>query len=317
MPKSKHIIAIDTSNYTTSVALMNTYGELIANLKRPLKVKPGERGLRQSDALFLHTVNIPDIMQELSSLCGDITPVAIGVSDKPRNEEGSYMPCFLAGVAAASSISAALNIPLYKFSHQCGHIMAAIYSAKAEELLDGGFAAFHLSGGTSEFLSVTPTRFDFKTEIMGGTSDLNAGQVIDRIGVHMGFSFPAGQEIERFALQNHNKIPRKKVSINGFTFNLSGLENMAKKLYAEANDKSLVSAFVLDYVSRCIISVCEEYERQFGKTRFVFAGGVMCNSIIKREIKSRFSAYFAEPALSADNAAGVAALALRRFKEEV
>ena len=317
MSDSNHIIAIDTSNYTTSVALMNTDGELLANLKRPLKVKVGERGLRQSDAVFLHTVNIPDIMLELSRRFVDITPVAVGVSDKPRNEEGSYMPCFLSGVAAASSISAALGVPLYRFSHQCGHIMAAIYSASAFDLLDGKFAAFHLSGGTSEFLSVTPTGFDFKTEILGGTADLNAGQVIDRIGVHMGFSFPAGQQIERCALENKNKIPKKKVSASGFNFNLSGLENMSKKLYAETGDKPLVSAFVLDYVTRCIISVCDEYEARFGKARFVFAGGVMCNSIIKRELSSRFSACFAEPAMSADNAVGIAALALRRFREEV
>lgn len=317
MPSSKHIIAIDTSNYTTSVALMNTDGELLANLKRPLKVKEGERGLRQSDAVFLHTVNIPDIMQELSDSFGSISPVAVGVSDKPRNEAGSYMPCFLSGVAAASSISAALGIPLYRFSHQCGHIMAAIYSASAWDMLDGDFAAFHLSGGTSEFLSVKPSGYEFKTEILGGTADLNAGQVIDRIGVHMGFSFPAGQYIERAALENKKKIPRKKVSESGFTFNLSGLENMAKKLYADTDDKALVSAFVLDYISRCIISVCEEYEARYGKTRFVFAGGVMCNSIIKHELQSRFSAFFAEPSMSADNAVGVAALTLRKFKGEV
>ena len=317
MSSSKHILAIDTSNYTTSVALMNTDGELLANLKRPLKVKEGERGLRQSDAVFLHTVNIPDIMQELSCGFGNIAPVAVGVSDKPRNEAGSYMPCFLSGVAVASSISAALGVPLYRFSHQCGHIMAAIYSASAWDILDSRFAAFHLSGGTSEFLSVMPAGDEFMTEILGGTADLNAGQVIDRIGVHMGFSFPAGQELERAALENEKKIPKKKISESGFTFNLSGLENMAKTLYSQTDDRSLVSAFVLDYISRCIISVCEEYEAQYGKTKFVFAGGVMCNSIIKRELQSRFNSCFAEPAMSADNAVGIAALTLKKFTREV
>lgn len=317
MPSDKHIIAIDTSNYTTSLALMNTDGELLLNLKRPLKVKEGERGLRQSEAVFLHTVNIPSVMQELSELWPELHPVAVGVSEKPRNEEGSYMPCFLSGVAVASSVAAVYNVPLYKFSHQCGHVMAAIYSASADELLSAPFAAFHLSGGTSELLSVTPGRFDFKTELLGGTADLNAGQVIDRIGVHMGFSFPAGAELERSAMQNVAKIPKKKVSVNGLTFNLSGLENMAIKLYQDTSDKPLVSAFVLDYVYRSVAAVCEEYERRFGSTRFVFAGGVMCNKIIRRELEGRFNAYFAEPSLSADNAVGVAALALRRFKEEV
>ena len=126
MPRDEHIIGVDTSNYTTSVALMNTDGELLANLKRPLRVKDGECGLRQSDALFLHTVNVPDLMRELEAGFRNLKPVAVGVSDKPRNQEGSYMPCFLAGVSVASAISATHSVPLYRFSHQCGHIMAAI-----------------------------------------------------------------------------------------------------------------------------------------------------------------------------------------------
>lgn len=317
MSSNQHIIAIDTSNYTTSVALMTADGELLANLKRPLKVKEGERGLRQSDAVFAHTVNLPEIMREMAQLFPNISPVAVGVSEKPRNESGSYMPCFLSGVSAATAIAATCGVPLYGFSHQCGHIMAAIYSSGAYELLaEGEFVAFHLSGGTSEFVSVKPTGVDFKTEILGGTADLNAGQVIDRIGVYMGFSFPAGKEIELSALTNTKKIPKRKISKKGLTFNLSGLENMAISLFSETNDKALTSAFVLDYIARSIISICEEYEAGHGKTKFLFAGGVMCNSIIKTMISEKFDAYFAEPMLSADNAVGIAALAQRRYETE-
>jgi N6-L-threonylcarbamoyladenine synthase len=264
----------------------------------------------------MHTVNIPDLMRELSEKCGDLNPVCVGVSDKPRNLEGSYMPCFLAGVSAASAISAVNALPLYRFSHQCGHIMAAIYSSSAPVLSCERFAAFHLSGGTSEFVSVTPDKYDFKTELLGGTKDLNAGQVIDRVGVYMDLPFPAGPYIEALALENTKKIPKKRLSAEGFSFNLSGLENMAKALYDETADKSLTAAFVLDYISRSIASVCEEYEKKNGKTSFVFAGGVMCNSIIKSQLSGRFTAYFAEPSMSADNAVGIACLARRRYKLE-
>ena len=208
----KHIIALDTSNYTTSLALMDTEGELILNLKRPLRVKAGECGLRQSDAVFMHTVNIPDLMRELNEKIGELNPVCVAVSDKPRNLEGSYMPCFLAGVSAASAISAVNGLPLYRFSHQCGHIMAAIYSSSAPVLSCERFAAFHLSGGTSEFVSVMPEKYGFKTELLGGTKDLNAGQIIDRIGVVLGMPFPAGPHLERAALAYRGKIPSKKVS---------------------------------------------------------------------------------------------------------
>ncbi|MBR5144667.1 MAG: hypothetical protein IKW53_06415, partial [Clostridia bacterium] len=161
------IIGIDTSNYTTSVSLMTLDGKLLANLKKPLPVKPGERGLRQSDAVFSHTVNLPVLMREMGEILGDREIVAVGVSAKPRNEEGSYMPCFLTGVAAAESIASAMGVPLFRFSHQCGHIMAAIYSSGSYDLLEGSFGAFHISGGTTELVRVIPTEDGFETELIG------------------------------------------------------------------------------------------------------------------------------------------------------
>lgn len=310
------ILAIDTSNYTTSVAILDLSGELVANLKLPLKVSEGARGLRQSDALFSHTVNLPIIMRIAEKFLVGKEISAIGVSDKPRNVEGSYMPCFLAGVASAESISSIGKIPLYRFSHQCGHIMAALYSSGAMHLLEKEFAAFHISGGTTDLVRVTPDTQGFKTELLGGTLDLNAGQLIDRIGVYMGLDFPAGPEMEKLALLNDKKIPSRKVRLNELSVNLSGIENLAIKLFDETKDKILCSAFVFDCVSRALIAISQEYQKRYGKCDFVYAGGVMSNSIIKDALRIRFSSYFAEPSMSADNAVGIAALTLRAFKSE-
>ena len=316
MNKKSLVIGIDTSNYTTSVALMTLDGELVANLKRPLPVKAGERGLRQSDALFAHTVNIPDIMREAGEHLVDREIAAIGVSKTPRNQEGSYMPCFLSGVAAAESISATTHAPIYYFSHQCGHIMAAVYSSKSFDLLDSSFAAFHISGGTTELVRVTPAKNGFNAELLGGTADLNAGQVIDRIGVYMGLKFPCGPEMECLALQNTKPVPKKKVSKKGLEVNLSGLENLAVNLYSESKDAPHTAAFVFDYIGRAILSIMDSYTELYGETRFVCAGGVMCNSIIRKMLNEKYDVCFAEPAMSADNAVGVAALALRALKSE-
>lgn len=316
MISEKVILGIDTSNYTTSVAIVDVNGNIIANLKRPLQVHEGERGLRQSDALFLHTVNIPSLMQEAREILNGNIPVAIGVSRRPRNVDGSYMPCFLAGASAAESASAVSGVSLYSFSHQCGHIMAAVLSSGEESILDGEFAAFHISGGTTELVKVKAVDSGFETALFGGTADINAGQIIDRIGVMMGLRFPAGPHLEELALENKKKIPKRSVSANGMRVNLSGLENMATKLYRETDDKALVSAFVLDFIGRSIIAMSEAYEKEFGKTKFVYAGGVMCNSIIRKMLSERFDAVFAHPSLSSDNAVGVAELARRAFLKE-
>ncbi len=314
MMKKQLILGIDTSNYTTSVSAFTIDGELACNLKRPLPVKQGERGLRQSEAVFAHTVNIPSLMQELRKYLDFAEIVAVGVSDKPRNQEGSYMPCFLSGVASAESISATLGVPLYRFSHQCGHIMAVIYSAQKSDLLSLPFAAFHISGGTTELVRATATERGFNVELLGGTSDLNAGQIIDRVGVYMGFAFPAGPALEECARKFTGKIPRKKISSNGMTVNLSGLENMATKLYDDTQDSALTAAFVFDYIGRAISAMIDAYAEQYGRGPVVCAGGVMCNSMIKNMLSERYEVYFAEPLMSADNAVGIAALTLRAYK---
>ena len=312
----KIVIGIDTSNYTTSFAIFTAEGELLANVKRLLPVKPGEFGLRQSDAVFAHVKNLPIVFEEAKDYLSGKKVVAVGVSEKPRNIDGSYMPCFLTGVAIAEGIAKTHNVPLYKFSHQCGHIMAALYSSGKQELLDGEFASFHVSGGTTELLKVRGAECGFCAEIVGGTKDLNAGQVIDRIGVHLGMPFPAGAGLEKCALSYCDKIPRSKVAVSGTYANLSGLENMALKMYKETNDSAKVAAFVFDYIGRSILKMCESYVEEYGETPFVFAGGVMCNSIIRNKLSDHLEAYFAEPNMSSDNAVGIAALTLKKYLSE-
>ena len=307
------ILGIDTSNYTTSVALMYEDGELIANIKRPLKVAEGERGLRQSDAVFAHIKNMPSAMNEAGEYLGGRSPSAVGVSTRPRKLDGSYMPCFLTGVAVAEGIANSLGIPLYEFSHQCGHVMAALYSSRSHNLMSDRFAAFHISGGTTELLLVKGSDSGFDAQLVGGTKDLNAGQIIDRIGVYLGMPFPAGPHLERAALEYRGKIPTKKVAVDGTYANLSGLENMARKMYDDTSDASKTAAFVFEYLGNAFIKMCEGLVNSYGDMPLVFAGGVMCNTIIRSKLEKHFNARFAEPMMSADNAVGIAELARLRF----
>ena len=310
------ILGIDTSNYTTSLAIMSEEGELLANLKKLLPVKIGECGLRQSDAVFAHIKNLPELFCEAKQILAENKIVAVGVSKRPRNLDGSYMPCFLAGKTVASSLALSSNVPLYEFSHQCGHIMAALYSSGDLELEDKKFAAFHISGGTTELLRIEGVENGFSAEHIGGTKDLNAGQVIDRVGVLMGLGFPCGREMEALALANTKKVPKRKVSRDGLFVNLSGLENITKKLYDESNDKNLTSAFVFECIGNAICDLSTEYIEKYGDTHFVYAGGVMCNSIIKSKLEDRFSCSFAAPEMSSDNAVGIAYLSRKSYLKD-
>jgi len=306
-------LGIDTSNYTTSLAIADGDGNIVANIKIPLAVKSGEKGLRQSDAVFLHTRNLPEIFSEAEAYLKKYTPVAIGVSVSPRSCEGSYMPCFLAGKSAAYAISKTLGIPLFELSHQNGHVMAAAYSGEMpEELLSSPFLAFHVSGGTTEALLVTPDGCDFKCEIIGGTKDINAGQAIDRIGVAMGFDFPCGAKLEAAALANTQKVPKSSVCVKEGFCNLSGLENKALKLFKETENKELVSAYTLDFVGTTLERITADVTEKYKNYPIVYSGGVMSCSLLQNKLK-KDKRYFAKPAFSADNAAGVALLCRRHY----
>ena len=307
-------VGIDTSNYTTSAAICTKDGEIVANLKLPLPVKAGECGLRQSDAVFAHVKNLPQLMEHLAESLQGMKPVAVGVSATPRPLEGSYMPCFLSGIVAAQSFAAAAHIPLLRFSHQEGHIMAAAYSAGAMHLLDDErFAAFHVSGGTTEVLLATPHQSGFDIELFSATADINAGQAIDRIGVMLGLDFPCGKELEKLAEKNTKKIPKSRISVKDGYCNLSGLENMAAKLWQESGDAALVAAFTLQFIGDTLVAMTGELDARIPLLPIVYAGGVMSNRYLQARLAERKNTYFAEPQFSADNAAGIALLCRKQF----
>ena len=320
-------IGFDTSNYTTSLAAADERGMIVANVKIPLPVKEGQRGLRQSDAVFLHTKNLSDIYAPFKELTREYNIVIdVGASEKPRDAEDSYMPCFLAGRAAAVGYASATDSPTYFFSHQDGHIMAALYSASypddgreaadMERLMSAPFAAFHVSGGTTEILYVDPRGKDFLVEKIGGTTDLNAGQAIDRVGVMMGLKFPCGPEMERLAEKCEAKLGKPKISVKGLECCLSGLENLASSHYKKTNSEQETSAYVLEYVAATLDKMTECLRERYKDIPIIYAGGVMSNKLIKRRLAHRCDVYFASPAFSADNAAGIALLCRRRHLQE-
>lgn len=124
---SQVCIGFDTSNYTTSAAWFD--GQTGENQGKLLTVPEGALGLRQSEALFQHVKRLHQMTQALcaQSLPGGIA--AVGASTRPREVEGSYMPCFLVGEGQAKTLAAVLGVPFYSCSHQQGHIAAAAWSA--------------------------------------------------------------------------------------------------------------------------------------------------------------------------------------------
>ena len=309
MRQKKLSLGIDTSNYKTSVAAVDEEGNILYNSQNFLYVKEGERGLRQSDAFFQHVKKLPDLMEEVFSLPSIRENLAcISVSTKPRPIEGSYMPVFTAGVAFARTLASSMNLPLYEFSHQEGHIEAVKYYSKFKDT--NKLVTFHFSGGTTECILVDQENNNF--EIIGGSKDLAYGQVLDRIGVSLGLSFPCGEQLDEIALFASYKEKRlSKIKVNDCFVNLSGIETQAQRLIGNVLADELISE-VFDKISTSILEMTLQISEKYHINDFLFAGGVSSSGYIRNYLRNNLpkdiNIAFGEPKLSQDNAVGIALL---------
>ena len=317
-------LGIDTSNYKTSVSIIDEFGNIVCNRSEYLDVALGERGLRQSDAFFMHSCRLPDYFTDIFRSIDTTAIKAVGVSSRPRRVEGSYMPCFLAGRNAALEIASALRIPLYEFSHQEGHI-ASVVSEEHKP-----FIFFHLSGGTTEFLVCREDPEGYQTEIAGGTEDISIGQLIDRIGVKMGYRFPAGSYLDDIAASaetSSSLIPR--INIRDNRFNLSGIETSVIRTLETIpeSDKPALISELFESISQLLAKSAISLSGQYDIAKVYIAGGVAASKTVRKRIsdlaegKNEYSTFphvsqiiFGEVELSGDNAVGIARLA-RRIQE--
>ena len=295
------VLGFDTSNYTTSVAAYD--GRRGQNCSRLLDVRQGELGLRQSDALFSHVKRLPELMKQLMQTLGPAQIAAVGVSTRPRAVEGSYMPCFLAGESQARVLASALGAPVFCFSHQQGHIAASCWGAQRMDLLETPHLAWHLSGGTTELLLVEPR---LQARCIGGTTDLSAGQLIDRTGQMLQLDFPAGKALDRLSAQSDSE-DLFRVRVDRSAFSLSGVQNKLREYYDKTCDPAATARYCLRSIVQAVKKATKQAQKEYPGLPVVFSGGVASNSLL-REAFSDEEYVFCPPEYSTDNAMGIAVL---------
>ena len=301
------VIGFDTSNYTTSIAYFD--GNQGVNCSELLPVKQGELGLRQSDAVFQHIKSLPELSGRLFSHVNLEQITAVGVSTRPRAVEGSYMPCFMVGYTHAKMLSDALKVPLVEVSHQQGHVAASLWSAGHLELMDEPHLAWHLSGGTTELLLVEPDGRNVNCTKIGGTSDISAGQLIDRTGQLLGLPFPSGKHLDALSKEALGSDVFK-VKCPDLYFSLSGVQNKVQQFHEKQGSPAETAAFALRCVAHAVLKATSNALEAYPGLQVVFSGGVASNSML-RQIIQPLKPIFCEPQYSTDNAMGVAVLTHR------
>ena len=301
------VIGIDTSNYTTSIAFFDGIGG--ENCSRLLPVRQGELGLRQSDAVFAHIKSLPELSGRLFSHVQGLPITAVGVSTRPRAVEGSYMPCFMVGYSHAKMLSDMLGVPLVEVSHQQGHVAASLWSAKQLGLMEEPHLAWHLSGGTTELLLVEPEGKNVKCTKIGGTTDISAGQLIDRTGQLLALPFPSGKHLDTLSKEAALK-ETFQVKCANREFSLSGVQNKVQQFHGIHGIPAETAAYALRCVAKAVYLATEQALKDYPGLRVVFSGGVASNSML-RDVMAPLDPIFSQPQFSTDNAMGVAVLAHR------
>ncbi len=311
-------LGIDTSCYTTSVAAVNENGELVANERRLLSVAEGERGLRQSEAFFKHINNFPELYKKVIDKIDPKEIAAVCVSTQPRGVGNSYMPVFFAGRRIAEAIAMSLNVPLFSTDHQQGHIQAALYSCPMDT---NEFCAVHLSGGTTEVLLVHQLETEFKIKILAASSDINAGQLIDRLGVKMGMPFPAGKEVDKRAMDNKNGAILLPINANYEGCSFSGTEAAAIREYENGCDKDALCDGLMSAITRTLGKMVGGAAYYAGISSVLMAGGVSSSSYLREKLPillnkkgmNNLNLKFSLAEFSSDNAVGVAELCRKKY----
>lgn len=318
---SKYCLGIDTSNYKTSVAIVDDKKNIIFNRSEFLEVEHGKRGLRQSIAFFKHVNVLPSFIKEAFNAINSSDIECIAVSSSPRRITGSYMPVFLAGKNAAALLSYSLGVPLYEYSHQEGHVSAILKDypyATGEDLI-----FFHLSGGTTEALlcrSVFDDEYHIESQIIGGTKDISIGQLLDRTGVLLGYEFPSGKYLDEIAVNSEITEMPTKIRIKNGEFNLSGIEYQI--LNSIKNNRTKVIPGLMFRISELLYNLSKELTNKYAAKDIFMAGGVAASTFIRNQLeimnaKDDFKIHFGDKELSGDNAVGIALLGERAFHESI
>ena len=304
------VIGFDTSNYTTSIAYFD--GMNGENQSKLLPVKDGALGLRQSDAVFGHIKSLPELSGRLFSHIDAQSIKAVGVSTRPRAVEGSYMPCFTVGYSHAKMLADMLDVPLYEFSHQQGHVAACLWSAGRLDLMDQSHLAWHLSGGTTELLLVEPEGTNVRCTRIGGTTDISAGQLIDRTGQMLELAFPAGKSLDALSRGAEDRDVFN-VKCPETEFSLSGVQNKVQQYFERSKDPCETAAYALRCMAKAVCKATENARKIYPGLPVVFSGGVASNSLL-RSYAAAYDGIFAEPQFSTDNAMGSAILTHRALE---
>lgn len=309
------VLGLETSCDETSAAMLED-GKILANAIYTQSIHSDFGGVVPEIASRAHIQKIDrlckSVLQESNKTLSAIDLCA--VTDSP-----GLAGALLVGISFALGLHTSYSIPITGVNHLEGHIASALLE---NEALSFPFLALVVSGGHTAIYRVD----DFgEYSCLGKTIDDAAGEAFDKVGKLLGFSYPAGRDIEHEALKHTSDeripFPVAKVSSKGYNFSFSGLKT-AVKYYLKDRDpdyilsnKPLVCCSFQKAVIDSLLGNIRAAADETGIKQVTLVGGVACNKTLRNALRDVFgkNIYFPSPKLCTDNAAMIAKAGYENF----
>lgn len=321
--KDIYILAIESSCDDTGAAILKD-DNVISNVVARQDIHEQYGGVIPELASRAHQQNIvPTIDVALKK--ANITKEqlsAIAFTQGP-----GLMGSLLVGGSFAKSLSMALDIPLIAVNHMHAHILAHFINEEGFDKPTFPFLALTISGGHTQIVQVN-SFFDLK--ILGETTDDAVGEAFDKTAKILGFPYPGGPLIDKFAKEGNPKAYAfTKPKVPGLNFSFSGLKtqimyfiqkNMAENPNFIEENKADICASVQYTIINILMDKIKMAVNETGIKQIAIGGGVSANSGIRKTLKETESKYGWKTFIpkfeyTTDNAAMIGIVGYHKFLE--
>jgi N6-L-threonylcarbamoyladenine synthase len=322
-PDSRYILAIESSCDDTSAAILEN-AKVLSNIVARQEIHEEYGGVVPELASRAHQQNIVpvvDIALKKANITKDKLS-AIAFTQGP-----GLMGSLLVGGSFAKSLALALNVPLIAVNHMQAHILAHFIDEAGYEKPDFPFLALTISGGHTQIVQVN-SFFEFK--ILGETTDDAVGEAFDKTAKILGFSYPGGPFIDKYAQQGNPKAYTfTKPKVEGLNFSFSGLKTqilyfIQKKTQENPNfieeNKADICASIQYTIIQILMDKLQVAVLQTGIKQIAIGGGVSANSGIRNALKEAekkygWKTFIPKFEYTTDNAAMIGIVGYYKFME--
>lgn len=308
------ILGIESSCDDTSAAVLKN-STILSNLIARQEIHELYGGVVPELASRAHQQNIIPVVDAALKKAG-ITKEEIDAIAFTKGP--GLMGSLVVGTSFAKAFSMAMNIPLLEVNHMMGHVLAHFIDDEGKEKPTFPFLCLTVSGGHTQIVLVED---HLSMKVIGTTIDDAAGEAFDKAAKLLGFPYPGGPLIDKFAKEGDpTKFTFAKPNIQGLDFSFSGLktsilyflqkETKLNPNFIEENKADLcasIQASVVEILLKKITKAAKEYNIH----QIAIAGGVSANSGLRNALldagkKHQWNVFIPKFEYCTDNAAMIA-----------